>query len=221
MKRLPPFRTYSPLSRARGRAHRGGVGAGARLGERVRGEPFARRELRQEALLLLVAARELEPERAELLHGDDQAARRADLRHLLDRDERHQCRRADAAVLLVEQDPEDLVLAEELDDVPRELGALVDLRGARRDALAREVAHEVADLALLVGQRVDRHARQVYAGNYGCRFSATPDPLRPSLPPRSDEPKGAFMTRIVVRPRSGRRLASPRGNREPTVRRRP
>ena len=53
--------------------------------------------------------------------------------------------------------PKISLLAVELDDVPRELGALVDLRGARRDALAREVAHEVADLALLVGQRVDRH----------------------------------------------------------------
>ena len=36
--------------------HRGAVGARARLGERVRGEPLARRELRQEPLLLLVGA---------------------------------------------------------------------------------------------------------------------------------------------------------------------
>ena len=46
-----------------------------------------------------------------------------------------------------------LVLAEELDDVPRELGRLVDLGRARRDALARERADEVADLALLAVSR--------------------------------------------------------------------
>ena len=43
---------------------------------------------------------------------------------------------------------------EELDDVPRKLVALVDLGRARRDPLARELAHEVADLALLVGERL-------------------------------------------------------------------
>src|SRR5205807_3125233 len=46
---------------------------------------------------------------------------------------------------------------EELDDVPGELGRLVDLRGTGRDPLARERTHELADLALLVGERVDRH----------------------------------------------------------------
>src|SRR5262249_33795802 len=49
------------------------------------------------------------------------------------------------------------VVAEQLDDVPGELGALVDLCGAGRDAPAREVAHEVADLPLLVAERIDRH----------------------------------------------------------------
>ena len=48
------------------------------------------------------------------------------------------------------------MLAEELDDVPGELVALVDLGRARRDPLARERAHEVAELALLVGQRGPR-----------------------------------------------------------------
>ncbi len=49
------------------------------------------------------------------------------------------------------------MLAEELDDVPRELVRLVDLRGARRDPLARERADELADLELLVGQRLPGH----------------------------------------------------------------
>ena len=58
---------------------------------------------------------------------------------------------------LVEEEAEELVLAEELDDVPRELVRLVDLRGARRDALAGERAHELADLELLLGQRLPGH----------------------------------------------------------------
>ena len=68
---------------------------------------------------------------------------------------------ARAAVVLPEEEPEDAVLAVELDDVPRELVRLVDLRGARRDALARERADELADLELLVGQRLPGHDRSL------------------------------------------------------------
>jgi len=140
---------------ARGRAHGGAVGARAGLGERVRGEPLAGGESRQEPLFLLLGPGELDPERPELLHRDDQPARRADLGQLLDRHERHQRALADPAVLLVVHDPEEVVLAEELDDVPRELGALVDLGGARRNPLTRDRADELADLALFLGQRVE------------------------------------------------------------------
>ena len=139
------------------RAHGGAVRAGPGLGERIRGQPLAGGELRQVALLLLLRAGELQPERAELLDGEDQAARRADLRDLLDRDEREQRAGAGPAPLLVEQEPEDLVVAEELDDVPRELVALVDLGRARRDPVAGERADELAELALLVGEDVPGH----------------------------------------------------------------
>ena len=160
MKRFEPSRTYSPLSR------RASVRIAAESEpepasvKRVRGQPLAGREPREVALLLLVGAAELEPERAERLHGQDQPARRADLRHLLDRDEREQRARPGAAVALVEEEPEHLVLAEQLDDVPRELVRLVDLGRARRDPVARERADEVADLALLVAQHVERHEAQ-------------------------------------------------------------
>src|SRR5947207_723525 len=83
---------------------------------------------------------------AALLHREDEAARRADLRDLLDRDQREQRARAEPAVLLVEEEPEEVVLAVELDNVPRELVRLVDLGGARRDPLARQAADEVAQL---------------------------------------------------------------------------
>src|SRR5436190_7127535 len=153
-------------------AHRGRVRSRPGLAQRIGRQPLAARELRQEALLLLLRAGELDPERAQLLHGEDQAASGADFRDLLDRDERHQRARACAAVHLVEHDPEDLVLAEELDDVPRELGALVDLGRPRRDPLAREVADQIADLALLVGQRLVGHAAMVLTGLNQSPFSA-------------------------------------------------
>jgi len=54
-------------------------------------------------------------------------------------------------------------IEEEVDDVPRKLGALVDLGRPRRDPLTRERADELADLALLVAQRVDDHAAIVGA----------------------------------------------------------
>ena len=151
---LGPFRTYSSPWRsavvriaAESDPEPGSV-------ERIRAQPLPARELREVAPLLLLVAGQLEPERAELLHGEDEPGRRADLGDLLDRDEHHQRPGARTAVLLLEGKPEDVVLAEQLDHVPRELGGLVDLLGARRDTLARERADEVADLALLVGQRV-------------------------------------------------------------------
>ncbi len=155
MKRFEPSRTYSSPSRR----------AVVRIAAESEPEPDSvsayagshspEREPRQPALLLLVAAGELEPERAELLHREDQAARRADLRDLLDRDQREQRPGAEPAVLLGEEEPEDVVLAEQLDDVPRELVRRVDLGRARRDPLARERADELAQLPLLVGQRIE------------------------------------------------------------------
>src|SRR5262249_40143229 len=96
-----------------------------------------------------------------LLHGEDEAARRADLRDLLDRNEGEQRAGAGAARLLVEEKAEDTVLAEELDDVPRELVRLVDLRSARRDPVASKRANEVAELELLGGQDLPGHGRSL------------------------------------------------------------
>ena len=79
---------YYAAFAARTRPHRRGIGARARLGQRVGAKPFTGRQPRQPAGLLLRVARELQPQRTELLHGEDQPARRADLRDLLDRDER-------------------------------------------------------------------------------------------------------------------------------------
>src|SRR5207245_2658724 len=137
----------------------------ARLGQRVGAQPLARREPRQVALLLLLRPGELQAQRAELLHGEDQPARRAHLRDLLDCDQREQRPGSGAAPLLVEEEGEEVVLAEDLDDVPRELVRRVDLRGPRRDLLARDRAYEVAELALLVAENVPRHGRSVVSGD--------------------------------------------------------
>jgi len=151
--------TFAP----RRRTHRSGVRARPGLGEGVGAQPLAGCKPRQVARLLLVVARKLEPERPELLHGEDQPARCANLRDLLDRNERQQRSGAEAAVLLVEEQPEQVVLPEERDDVPGKLMALVDLRRPRRDPLARELANEIADLALFLGQRIVRHAAKCKA----------------------------------------------------------
>ena len=144
--------------------HRGRVRARAGLGERVGDQPLATRQPREVARLLLVRACELEPERAQLLDGQDQPGRRADLREFLDRDEHHQRAGAGAAVLLLERKPEQVVLAHQLDHVPGELGRPVDLGRARGHALARELADEVADLALLGAQRIARHESESSPG---------------------------------------------------------
>src|SRR4029079_7037506 len=81
-----------------------------------------------------------------------------DLRDLLDRDEREQRSRPGAADLLGEEEAEDPLVAEELDDVPRELVRRVDLGRTGRDPLARHRSNELAQLALLLAQDVPGHA---------------------------------------------------------------
>src|SRR6266536_2532711 len=144
-------------------AHRRRVGTRSGLRQRVRRKPFAAREARQEALLLLLRPGQFDPERAQLLDREDEPRRRADLRELLDRDQNHQRAGATAAVLLVERQAEELLLTEELDEIPGELGLLVDLGCAWRHALAGKRAHEVSDLALLVAQGVVWHEKSLFA----------------------------------------------------------
>ena len=76
---------------------------------------------------------------------------------LLDRDQREQRPRTGAAVLLVVEEPEDPLVAEQLDDVPRELGRLVDLGGDWFPVLVRHRHPGRGDLDFLCAQ-VDRRA---------------------------------------------------------------
>jgi hypothetical protein len=93
----------------RARAHPAGVRARVRLGEREGRTPLSRRASREEALLELVGAEELDRQRAELLDHQDQGARGAGLRHLLDGDVEHQRPGPGAAVLGFERQAEQVV----------------------------------------------------------------------------------------------------------------
>ena len=111
---------------------------------------LARGDLRKEALLLFVAAADHDRQHAELLHRDDQRARRARLGDLFDDLHVGEERAAEAAVLGGNRNAEQIVLREQLLDVPRELAAGVDLGGARRDFLGDELAHHGEDHRLFV-----------------------------------------------------------------------
>ncbi len=85
-----------------------------------------------------------------LLHRDDQRARRARLRDLLDDLDVGEEGAAQAAVLGRNRNPQQVVLREELLDVPRKLAGLVDLGGARRDLFGDQLADDREDHRLFV-----------------------------------------------------------------------
>ena len=128
-----------------------GVGAGVGLRQAERRRLLAGRAIGQEPLLQLVRAEQLDRQRAELLDHQDQGDGRRRLRELLDRDLQHQRAGPGAAVLLGERQAEDVLLGQQLADVPRVLVGPVDLGGARRDPLGRDLAHEVAEVLCSCG----------------------------------------------------------------------
>ena len=139
---------------ARAGRHARRVRARAGLRQRERRRPLAACAARQEALLLLVAAEEPDRQRAELLDHQDQRARRAGLGDLLDRDVQHQRPGSGAAVFSLERQRQEVVLGEQLPQVPGIGGLLVDLGGARGDTLDDDLANRVAELDDLGRQRV-------------------------------------------------------------------
>ena len=77
------------------------------------------------------------------------------LRELLDSHLKHQRPGAGASVILREGKAQDVLLGEDLADVPRVFVGLVDLGGARRDLLLGDLADEVAEVLVLLGDRVE------------------------------------------------------------------
>ncbi len=85
------------------------------------------------------------------MHRDDEGARGARFGDLLDDLHVGQERPAETAVFRRERDAEQVVLGEEFLDVPRKLAALVDLGGARCDALGDQLSNDLEDQGLLFG----------------------------------------------------------------------
>ena len=130
----------------------GRVGAGVGLGERERDQPLARGEAREPARLLVLAAGDLDRDRAQGLDREHQAGRGARAAELLDRQAQRQQVRAQAAVRLGERDAEDVVLGEQAAHVVGPLAGAVDLGCSGGDTLVGEVADRVAEEHLLLGE---------------------------------------------------------------------
>jgi hypothetical protein len=106
----------------------------------------------------LITHSSLDRQRAELLDHQDQGAGGAGLGDLLDPDLQHQRPGPGAAVLLLEGQAEDVLLGQQLADVPGVLALAVDLPGPGSDLLDRdladrltEVEHLLRDLVKVVG----------------------------------------------------------------------
>ena len=146
--------------RLRARAQRAGVGAGLGFRQRERADELAARERRHEARLLLVGAeREDRQRRGARVHGDGDADAGVRARQLLEHEDVGEEVRAGAAVLLGHAHAHEPELGELREDVAREAVLAVPLGRVRLDPLAREVAGERLDLALLRAQ-LEVHAAE-------------------------------------------------------------
>ena len=140
MNRFEPSMTYSSPSRtARVRMPDGSEPASASVSANAMScSPDG--EVRQPALLLLVGAGDLDRHRAELLDGEDEAARRAHAAELLDGEAQGQQVGAEAAVFLRERQRRRCPARRGGCDVVGPLGRPVDLGGAGRDRLVGQLA---------------------------------------------------------------------------------
>jgi hypothetical protein len=158
----------------RARAHAARVRAGVGLGEREGRGPLAAGALGQEPLLELVAAEEPDRQRPELLDHEHERARGARLCDLLDRDVQHQRAGSGAAVLGLERQAEEVVLREQLAQVLRVFAFVVDLGRARRHPLGHDLADRVAEVDVLLRERVEiggrlgrGHGRRMISRQWG------------------------------------------------------
>src|SRR5215510_11230578 len=164
------------------RRKRGRVRAGAGLRHRERRGDLARGQAREVAALLrLVAGRDDGPAARVLDEVDDRGGR-ARPGYLLDGDAERESAHPAAAVRFRNVETHQPLLAEELELLGRVGLGLVHVGGQRRDAVARDRAHEAPHGALLVGQvEILGHRSFTLWGNYR-RASAggAPAPRRPA-----------------------------------------
>jgi hypothetical protein len=136
------------------RPHRGGIGAGLGLGEAEADEDLAGGEIRHPPSQLLRRAAEPKRQRAEVLDGEDQAARGAGPGDLFDGKADREEVASDAAVLDRERERQHVLRGEELPDVLGEFARSVDLGSARGDPGVRQLADGIAEEDLVLGQPV-------------------------------------------------------------------
>ncbi len=138
---------------ARRRAEGRGVRAGTGLGH-AEGRDLAGSHARQEALLHLVGAEQRDRIRADaVVHGQHHADAGAGLRQLLDDQAVGQRVDAEAAVGLGKRQAEEAGLAQGVDQRVGHAAFDIHLVRDRRDVLAREVPHHVAEHRLVLVQR--------------------------------------------------------------------
>ena len=153
MNALAPSITHSSPTSSRAGPGPAGVGAGLGLGQAERGEPLAGHQVGQPGhALLLGAVREdrVDPEPDRGLERD--AHRLVDPADLLDRHAQAGEVRAGPAVLLGHRQAEQPELAHGMHGVDREVVVGVPGRGVRRDLGIGELADDLAEVLVLVGQ---------------------------------------------------------------------
>ena len=122
---------------------------------------LAARDARQVRALELLGAEVDDRQHRQLRDQEHEARRRAHPRQLLGRDRLGDEVRARAAVLDRQTERRQLHRHERVERVPVISGELVGLRRPRGDLVLAELAHDLAELALLVGQRDRLHGPSV------------------------------------------------------------
>ena len=135
-------------------ADRRDVGPQPGLGHRERPAHLAGRHPRQVALLLLLGAVLEDQVGHDEVRVDDAAHRHPAPRDLLDDQGVGEQRLPEPAVLLGDHQAEDPHLLHALDDVGRVLVLVLELGRHRDDLLVDELAHELDQLVLLLGEAV-------------------------------------------------------------------
>ncbi len=128
------------------------VAARLRLGERDAGTPLAGGEIREPSRTLIYSSELPQQHRGERMRAEDSGHAHPRFRNLLEDDRIGDRVDGDAAVLLGHEHPEQAHRLHLVDDLFWVAAGQLPLARNRADALAREVAHQVAERGLLFGE---------------------------------------------------------------------
>ncbi len=150
--RLLPVEHPAAIASHRSALHRTCVRAGLPLGQGIGEHRLAAGHLGQVAPEQLVGGAHDQWHRPQLVHRGDQRAGGADPSHLLDDQAGRERVAALATELLRDVDGVEVVGAQRLVDVPRELAGLVNLRRARGDLVLGQLANGCPEHRVLLGK---------------------------------------------------------------------